>query len=70
MLGEGIIEPVTEAAEWISPLLVVPKGKDDIRICVNMKRPNEAIRRIEHPLPIFEDYAPRLDNAKLSYSRV
>lgn len=69
MLGEGIIEPVTEAAEWISPLLVVPKGKDDIRICVNMKRPNEAIRRIEHPLPIFEDYAPRLDNAKL-FSRL
>ncbi|XP_055633437.1 uncharacterized protein K02A2.6-like [Toxorhynchites rutilus septentrionalis] len=40
MLNGDLIEPVVGPSEWISPMVVVPKGKDDIRLCIN----NEAIK--------------------------
>lgn len=69
MLWQGIIEIVSQPTKWISPLIVVPKGNNDIRICVNMKNPNKAIKRIHHPLPIMEDFLPNLGRAKL-FSRL
>ena len=53
MLDSDIIEPVLGPPEWISPMVVVPKGKDDIRICINMKYPNKAIQREHFPLPVI-----------------
>ena len=50
-----IIEEVpNEATTWVSPLVVVPKG-DDVRICVDMRRANQAIIRERHPIPTIED---------------
>lgn len=64
MLDEDIIEWVKgEPTEWISPLLVVPKGKNDVRICVDMREPNKAIKRIHHPMPVIETFLPKLRKA-------
>lgn len=49
LLVEGIIERAEGPPDWISPLVVVPKGKDDVRLCINMKHPNEAIKREHYP---------------------
>lgn len=55
LLSLGIIEEVPdEPTPWISPLVVVPKG-DDVRICVDMRRANEAIIRERHPIPTIDD---------------
>ena len=42
-----VIEPVEGPAAWVSPPVFVPKGGDvnDIRICLDMRRVNEAIQR-------------------------
>lgn len=45
MEDQGITEKVTEAPRWISVLSLVPKGKSDFRLVVNMRGPNRAIRR-------------------------
>lgn len=46
LLKEDIIEEVPSGpTEWVSPLVVVPKPDGDIRICVDMKKANEAIER-------------------------
>lgn len=58
---KGIIEKV-KVSKWISPLVVVPKGKDT-RICVDMRRANEAVARENHPLPTIEDILPELGTA-------
>lgn len=60
MLHSDVIEPVVGPPEWISPLVVVPKGKDDIRLCINMKYPNEAIQREHYPLPMIDTFLNKL----------
>ena len=35
--------------------MVVPKPDGDIRICVDMRRANEAIERERHPIPTIEE---------------
>lgn len=70
LLEQGVIEPVNGPAKWISPVVVVPKGSDgDVRICVDMRRANEAVERENHPLPTFEDFLPHLAKAKV-FSRL
>ena len=56
LLQEDIIEKVPcGPTEWTSPLVVVPKPDGDIRICVDMRRANEAIERERHPIPTIEE---------------
>ncbi|XP_073835818.1 uncharacterized protein [Musca autumnalis] len=43
MLRQGIIEKVNGPSKWVSPVVVVPK-QDDIRLCVDMRRANEATK--------------------------
>lgn len=64
LLSEGIIERAEGPPEWISPLVVVPTGKDDVRLCVNMKHPNEAIKREHYPLPTIETFLNKLKGAR------
>ena len=44
---DDIIEPApdTEQTDWISPLVIVPKKDDQIRLCVDMRAANTAIKR-------------------------
>eukprot|EP00795_Rhopilema_esculentum_P010249 gene10249-18940_t len=44
---EGIIEAVPENAplQWVSPIVVVPKKDGSVRLCVDMRVPNTAIKR-------------------------
>lgn len=65
MLRQGIIEKVNGVSKWVSPLVCAPKGTDDIRICVDMRRANQAVERENHPLPTIDDFQPHLCNAKV-----
>ncbi|PFX12441.1 Uncharacterized protein K02A2.6 [Stylophora pistillata] len=56
VLRLDIIEEVPEGPSgWMSPLVVVPKGDGDVRVCVDMRRANEAIFREQHPIPTVEE---------------
>lgn len=65
---QGIVEKVVGPSKWVSPLVVVPR-KDDVRICVDMRRANQAVERENHPLPTFEDFLPHLGSAQI-YSKI
>lgn len=46
LLSKGIIEEIPNIpTEWVSSLVVVPKPDEDIRVCVDMRKVNEAIVR-------------------------
>ncbi|XP_073820661.1 uncharacterized protein [Musca autumnalis] len=63
MLRQGIIEKVNGPSKWVSPVVVVPK-RDDIRLCVDMRRANEAFSRENHPLPTIDDFLPHIGTGK------
>ena len=53
---KDIIEEVPNTpTAWVSPLVVAPKPDGDIRVCVDMRRANEAIERERHPIPTIEE---------------
>lgn len=65
MLDADIIEAVIGPAKWISPMVVVPEGKDDIRLCINMRYPNKAIQREHYPLPMIDTLFNKLKGVKI-----
>ena len=65
MLDTNIIEAVKGPVDWISPMVVVPKGKDDIRICINMRGPKQAIQREHYPLPVIDTLINKLRGSRI-----
>ena len=59
----NIIVPVTEQTEWVSSMLVVTKP-NKIRICLDPRDLNEAIKREHYQMPTIEEITTQLTNAK------
>ena len=60
----GIIQKVTQPTEWISSMVVVAKpGK--IRICLDPRDLNKALKRPKYQMPTLEDFLPKLGKAKV-----
>ena len=55
----------------MSTIVVVPKPKrpGDVRICVDMREANRAIKRERHPSPTMDAIVHRLNNARV-FSKV
>ena len=61
-----IIEDVDGPTPWVSPLVAVPKSNGDIRVCVDMRRVNEAILCERH-LITLEEILQDLNGATVFY---
>ena len=59
---EDIIEkvPDNDETDWISPVVIVPKQDEQIRLCVDMRAANSAIKS----LPTVRDISLDLNGAK------
>lgn len=60
LLQRDIIEPKEGPTSWVSPLVVVGKANGDVRLCLDLRRVNEAVLREHHPMPVVEDHIARL----------
>ena len=58
-----IIEKVDGATEWVSPIVVAPKKNGEIRICVDMRQANKAIKRELHKTPTIDDIIAKLSGS-------
>ena len=56
--------PDNKATPWVSPIVAVPKKDGQVRICVDMRLLNEAIRRLRHPIPTVNDISLSLNGAQ------
>jgi len=65
MVADKIVTPVTEPTDWVSSVLAVPKKDGSVRICLDPKDLNTAIKRSHYPLPTVEDITSRLTNTKV-----
>lgn len=67
--ANDIIEDVTCPSEWVSSMVPVLKENGDVRLCIDMRRANEAILRENHPLPTMDNILPKINKAKF-FSRI
>ena len=65
LMDMDIIEKVSGPTTWASPLVVVPKPNGDIRVCVDMRRANQAVIRERHPIPTLDETLESLNGAAL-----
>ena len=61
----GIIERVEGSTIWVSPIVVTrkPKQPGEVRICIDMRLPNSAIKRERHLTPTVDDIICELSGA-------
>lgn len=55
LMDLDIIEPVNGPTPWVNPVVVAPKPKSDVRLCLDMRRANEAIVRERFPIPTVDE---------------
>ena len=60
-----IITPVEKSTDWISSLVTVQKQNGKLRICIDPKPLNKALKRSHFPLPTIDDILPDLSRAKV-----
>jgi len=60
----NILAPVSKAADWVSSMVTMVKP-NKLRICINPKDLNRAIKRPHYPLPTIEEVATSLSKAKV-----
>jgi hypothetical protein len=61
----GVIEPVTGPTDWVSSLVIFRKPNGKIRICLDPRPLNRALKRTYYPMPTIEDILPQLSQAKV-----
>ena len=61
---EDVIEPVAEASEWVSPIVVAWKKSGDVRVCVDMRKVNESVVVEKFPLPNIDELLTELCHSK------
>ncbi|GFR73036.1 retrovirus-related Pol polyprotein from transposon 297 [Elysia marginata] len=66
---QDIIENAEGPTPWVSPIVVIPKKTGGVRLCVDMRRANEAIKRERHPMPTLEEVINELNSSKF-FSRL
>ena len=58
-----IIEKVDGPTPWISPIVVVPKKSGEVRICIDMREANKAVKREKHLMPTIDDLVADLNGS-------
>lgn len=60
LVDRDVIEEKKGPATWVSPLVVVGKANGEPRICLDLRRVNEAVQRERHPMPLIDDFMARV----------
>ena len=59
-----MIKAVEKSTDWISSLIVVKKPSGKLRVCIDPKPLNKALKRSHYPLPTIEDVLPDQNRAR------
>ena len=64
MQQAGIIREVSEPTDWCAAIVPVVKKNGKLRLCVDLKKLNHAVKREHFMLPNLDDIAPMLSGSK------
>ena len=61
----GVISHITEPTDWVSNPVIVDKPNGDIRLCIDPRFLNRAVRREHYPTPTVDEVTARMTGAKV-----
>ena len=61
----GVISRIEEPMSWCAGMVVIPKGDESVRKCVDLTKLNKAVCRERHLLPSVEESLASLENATI-----
>ena len=66
LVGLGVLSPVTEdePTDWVNSLVCTTKSNGSLRLCLDPKDLNKAIKRPHHATRTLENILPRINGAK------
>ncbi|VDI47522.1 Hypothetical predicted protein [Mytilus galloprovincialis] len=64
LTDKEMITPVTEPTPWVNNLVIVEKP-NKLRICLDPRDLNKAIKRSHYPMPTIEELLPDLNKARI-----
>jgi len=62
---QGVISKVDKPTDWCAPIVVVPKSNGDVRVCVDLTKLNEQVKRERLILPAVDYVLAQLSEAKV-----
>ena len=63
--AKGVIEKVERPTEWVNFVVIARKANGKLRLCLDPKPLNKALKRCHFPMPVIEDILPELGKAKI-----
>ena len=60
-----VITPVDEPTEWVSQIVVAMKKSGELRVCIDPKPLNAALKRERYQIPVIDDLLPDLTDARV-----
>ena len=64
MVAQHVIELVNQHSDWINSIVITSKKNGDVRICLDPRPLNKAIKRQHHPMLLLHDIIFNLADAK------
>ncbi|KAK3738934.1 hypothetical protein RRG08_006501 [Elysia crispata] len=64
-MNRGILQRVTEPTDWVSLMDIVEKKNGSLRICIDPRPLNKALKREHYKLPTLDDVLPKFREAKM-----
>ncbi len=61
----GVIAPVSEPTSWVSSVAIATKKSGDIRVCIDPRPLNTALKRERHQMVILDEILPELAKEKV-----
>ena len=61
----GVVSTVKGPTDWGSSLVMVPKPNGKLRVCLDPKPLNKALKQNHYPIPTLEDILPELSRARV-----
>ena len=65
MESQNNIAKVTQPTDWVNSLVIREKENGRLRLCLDPRDLNKAIKREHHLIPTLEEITPKLAGAKL-----
>ena len=61
----GVLERVSTATDWISSVVVETKKDGSLRVCIDLRPLNKALKRCHYSMPVVDDILPDMARAKV-----